>query len=420
MKKIKNLLKHKALKNGLWMYLLQFFNSVIPLLTLPYITRVLGASKYGVFSIALNLVLYMQVIVEYGFGMSATRKVALDNTRQGINRIFSGVIFTRLILFLLCFMVSIIYAFIQKGNREQYLSLFILEICLVGYSTQVNWLFQGLQEMKFISLVNIIARTVSVIFIFVFVRDSSDLLLYCFFYAVSPSVSGLLGCLLAIIRYKIKILKPTKEIIVGELKDGWYVFTTQLSSKVFGAIGITLLALFADEHEVGVYSAIQKITNVIILLWGPISQVMYPISSKKICDNYEDGVKFVNRMRMIFLPIFTCIALAIGSLSKIIVLIAFGPEYANKYYWLIPLLVWAIIAIVNNFSGIQILLGSGHDKEYSKCFQISVVCTVLINLFLVYFYKGDGCAIAPMLSEGILFILLTISLKRIDWQVKHE
>ena len=87
----------RTVKNGIWMYLLQFFNAVVPILTLPYITRVLGSAGYGVFSIAFNIVSYMQVMVEYGFGMSATRKVALAD-KEDINELFSTVICARSIL----------------------------------------------------------------------------------------------------------------------------------------------------------------------------------------------------------------------------------------------------------------------------------------------------------------------------------
>ena len=77
LERIRGLVERPSVKNGMWMYLLQLFNTVIPLLTLPYVTRILGRDGYGLFSIALNFVGYLQVVVEYGFGMSATRKVAV-------------------------------------------------------------------------------------------------------------------------------------------------------------------------------------------------------------------------------------------------------------------------------------------------------------------------------------------------------
>lgn len=78
---IKGALKKKVVKNGDWMYLLLIFNTVVPLLTLPYITRIICAKQYGVFSIAINIIGYYQVFVEYGFGMSVTRKGALSDDK---------------------------------------------------------------------------------------------------------------------------------------------------------------------------------------------------------------------------------------------------------------------------------------------------------------------------------------------------
>lgn len=101
---IKKILKRKSVKNGAWLYLLQIFNTVVPLLTLPYITRILGAKQYGIFSIAINVIGYYQVVVEYGFAMSATRKVALsDKNSDSLSKTFSTVFFSRCILLMVCF-----------------------------------------------------------------------------------------------------------------------------------------------------------------------------------------------------------------------------------------------------------------------------------------------------------------------------
>lgn len=413
-KTISKFVQNKSVKNGMWLYLLQFFNTILPLLTLPYITRVLGSSNYGVFSIALNIMVYMQVVVEYGFGMSATRKIALDSKLENINKTFSGVLLARVILLLMCAFFTTAYCFVNRSNLELCWCLIVLNICLVGYCVQVNWLFQGLQEMKFISIVNIVSRTISVVLIFTFVKSASDLYLYCLFYSFSPLLSGLLGTVIAIKRYSVCFTLLSWKDVFSELKDGFYVFTTQLSSKVFGAIGITFLGIFATAQDVGVYSAIQKITNVLILSWTPISQVLYPMSSQHLQISYENGKSFILRVSKIVLPVFFAIAIVLGIFSQKIVAIAFGSEYAQKYYWLLPLLLWVLIAIGNNFLGIQLLLGSGHDKEYNKCFQIGVACTILLNLLLIYMFKGNGASIAPMISESILMILLLLQIRRIE------
>lgn len=414
--KIKALLAGKSIKNGLWLYLLQIFNTVIPLLTLPYITRILGAAEYGVFSIALNIIGYYQVVVEYGFGMSATRKVALLDG-QSPDKIFSAVLAARSILVFTCMAFSTVYCVINLAEPTQCLSLLILSVCLLGYCVQQNWLFQGKQDMKYISIASIVARTLSVILIFLLVKTEADLLLYCLLYALSPVVSGFLGLLLAKHKYRIHFVQVSLAEIWEELKNGWYVFTTQLSSKVFGAIGITFLGIFATNAEVGIYSAIQKIPNTMMLVWAPISQVLYPISSKRMQESYSGGKQFVGKMRRIFLPLAVLAVLVIGLFSKRIVTLVFGAEYTLYYYWILPLLAWMVVSINNNFWGIQILLGSGHDKQYSKCFQLGVACTILFNLIFIWCFGGTGAAFAPLLSELVLGAALWYQIKKLDKQL---
>lgn len=403
----------RTIKNGIWMYLLQFFNAIVPLLTLPYITRVLGVSQYGVFSIAFNIVGYMQILVEYGFGMSATRKVVLIDDKN-IDELFSAVVYARCLLMVICCIFATLFIFFKKNNIELCSSLLVLLFCLFGYCMQMNWMFQGKQEMGYISIVNIVSRLISVFCIFAFVKQSSDLLLYCLFYSASPFLSGCIGLKVAIRKYNLHFVKPSLKKIKEELKEGWYVFTTQLSSKIFGSIGITFLSIFASSSEVGIFSAIQKIPNILMLAWTPVAQVLYPISSVHMRNNFKTGKDFVYRIRRRVLPIYILTSFVICVFSKSIIKIAYGKNYSDCYYWVIPLLAWMLIAINNNFLGIQLLLGGGFDREYSKCFQISVLSTILLNFMLIYFASGNGAALAPVLSELILYIMLKINIHKIS------
>ncbi len=414
---ITNLLKKKSIKNGAWLYLLQIFNTVVPLLTLPYVTRILGAEKYGIFAIAINIIGYYQVIVEYGFMMSATRKVALsEKSEYMLSKTFSTVFFSRCFLLSVCFIITLGYIVVNRKNVSQCLCLIILMIGLLGSCIQLNWLFQGMQQMKYITIVNVVARICTVLLTFIFVHSINDLYLYCLLYSISPVISGFLGLIFAAKCFRIHFVKVGILDIVEEIKNGWYVFTTQLSSKVFGAIGITLLGCFSTNRDVGIYSAIQKIPNIIILAWSPITQVLYPISSQKFQESYEIGKKFVNKTKKIFVPIFLGIAIVGSIMSPTIVEVAFGKEYVAKFYWIIPLLLWMVTAIYNNFAGIQTLLAGGYDREYSKCFQVGVIVTIVLNFVLVYFLKGNGACLAPLFSE----IILGIMLKKEVWKLEKN
>lgn len=396
----------KTVKNGIWLYLLQFFNTVVPLITLPYITRLLGASQYGIFTIALNIIGYLQVVVEYGFTMSATRKVALSNRDQNaLGRLFSTVLISRGFLLICCAVFVCIYAALSC-SAVQSNCLMIMLISLVGCSVQQNWLFQGMQEMRYISCVNMISRVISVALIFLVVKTENDLYAYCFLNSLAPLLSGLIAVFIVRKQYGVRVKKVHVREVFEELKSGWYVFTTSLSSKVFGAIGITFLGMFADSSTVGVYSAIQKIPMTIMLGWYPIAQILYPIVSQKMRDSFEEGKKFVFSIRRYVMAVFGAVSILVWIFSRTLIEIAFGQEYLCGVGWLVPILLWVLVSISNNFLGVQILLGSGHDPEYSQAFQFGVVCTLVFNLVLIYFGGGTGAAWAPLLSECVLWIML--------------
>lgn len=410
--KIKSMLEKTVVKNGIWMYLYYFFNSVFSLLIVPYITRVLGAAEFGVFSIAVNIINYLQVLVEYGFTMSASRKVALG--KEDDSRLFSVVIQSRMLLLAVSILISGIYILINIANQELCLCVLVLLMTLCGYSLQTDWFFQGKQDMKFITILCIVSRSVTMVLIFLLVKGPADILVYCLLFSLTPLLSGILGVLIARKKYQIRFRKVSFAEIWKELQDGWYVFTTQLSSKVFGAIGVTFLGIFAAESEVGIFSAILKIPNTLILCWVPISQVIYPVSSKKFNEAWTVGRSFVTRLRNTILPLFVILSAAVCLFSRQVVSVLFGAEYSVKAYWVIPLLLWMNLSIFNAFTGVQTLLASGNDKKYSKCFQVGVAFTVMANFLLIYFFKGDGAAFAPPISEFFLSILLLREIRKCD------
>ena len=120
-KDIKYILKKKSVNNGLWLYALQFFNTIIPLITIPYITRILGAEQYGIFSLALNFTSYLQVAVEYGFALSATRQVAFLKNDKDLNKLFVSVISARFILYFISLISTILLDSASNQLFDHYL-----------------------------------------------------------------------------------------------------------------------------------------------------------------------------------------------------------------------------------------------------------------------------------------------------------
>lgn len=417
---IKTLMKSKIVKNGMWLYSLQIFNSVVPMLTLPYITRILGASQYGVFSYALNIITYFQVFVEYGFGLSGARKVAIENTKSEIEALFSRILISRCFLSVISGTILLIITSVSDMDKVQVQTLEILFIMVIGTVFQQTWLFQGLQIMRFITITNVIARTISVICIFLFVKSSDQVLLYSFLYTITFLINGLMGFGLVTIKFRYRLRKVTINEIKEELRDGWYTFTTAIMTKIFTGIGVTILGYYGTDKDVGIYSAIQKIPQIMVLFFEPIGKIIYPYISVEFQKSLELGI---SKIKKIGIPVVTCFC-SLGALivcfSKPIILLIYGQEYVAYSNLVLPLILWLVLSITNNFLGIQILVGSGHLKEYSQAFRIGVLAIIICNFFMGKFYTLYGITIASFVSEGILTLVLCVKIHKIRKENKRN
>lgn len=402
---LKKLLNKGVVKNGAWLYALQLCNTIIPMLTLPYITRVLLPEEYGVFSLALNYVGYIVVLVEYGFNMVGTRKIAISNSADNDRKIFTSILLIRSILCMVSCIGVLSYCIID-GFGLMSRCVLALMFMVIGAALDQTWYFQGKQNMKYIAVINMIARCLSTVLVFLCIKSREDLLLYCLLYASVNLLNGVLGTVIVCINFKLRVVRLTFAEIKASVIEGWYLFISSFSSKILSALGITIMGWMLTTYDCGIYSAIYKIPSIILLAWNPISQILYPLSSEKMVISYQTGCNFVKKMQRAFVGLFAFGCLVLCLLSEFAVRLILGESYAPYHYILYPLLAWILVAIYNNFSGVQMLLAAGYGKEYSECIWWSALINVGCNLVGIYFWGIMGAACAPLVSEVVLTLLL--------------
>ena len=154
-------------------------------------------------------------------------------------------------------------------------------------------------------------------------------------------------------------------------------------SKIFSSVGVTVLGTVAVSSIVGIYSAIYKIPYIMILFFSPVSQALYPHISVKFSESFQKGCQTVKQAAICIVGLFAIGGFLIILLRDFLISIAFGAAYTEYSNIIIPLVIWMILSITNNFLGIQFLVASGHQKEYSQAFSLSAVVTVLLNVTLL-------------------------------------
>jgi PST family polysaccharide transporter len=282
-----------------------------------------------------------------------------------------------------------------------------------GTAIQQTWLFQGLEDMKLITITSVISRTVSVILIFLLVKNSNQVFLYSALYALTYLLMGVISILIAKLKYNLRFQKVGFTDIFIEIRDGWYLFTTSAMSKIFSGIGVTVLVFTSTTYNVGVYNAIYKVPLIMKMIFAPIGQVIFPYISKHYSVSFNSGITRIRKISKYIIIPFSVLGLIIIMNANLIITVLYGPEYAIYSKILVPLICWMILSIINNLLGIQVLVANGNLKEYSKAFRIGVFSIVILNVLLGINWDIMGVSLAAMLSEFVLMLAILYQIKKI-------
>jgi len=407
-----SLLKSKSVNNGLWLYIHQLINLAIPLILLPYVSRVLGISSYGTFSKYINIITYLNVFVSYGFDLVGTRKVSILTDKIEINRLFTSVFLVKLFLFFVSLIFVFISLFIFNENR---LIILILSSLLFSNLLQNLWLFQGLQRMKYIAIFNLIIKLIITGLIFVLVKSNRDLGLYTLLYVSNSLLTSILSFCIIFVVLKIEFTSLNFKFIKIEINDSFPTFLTSIGSAIYSGIAITVLTLFYEDDLIGGFNAVSKIPQLMIVAITPFLQAFFPFSSQKFRISFKNGLQSIYKISLIIsLPIFAFLV-GIILFSEDIVLLIFGSDFISYSTLLLPLTVWSIFSVLNNLMGIQILVSSGHQNLYSKGFYFGLLILLPSTYFLGRYYSAIGISIALLLSEIALSFLFLYFIIKLRW-----
>lgn len=403
----------RVAKNGMWLYLLEMFNTAVPVLILPYLTRVLGPAGYGEFATALNFSGYGQVVILYGFELFGARVAATSTNWEHLSRAFSSIILARLALSATTILALSIFGLLLGVPSSLYLMLLILLAGSAGFGLQSRWLFQGLQKLKFIAVSAIFARILSIAAIFLFINEPTDVVLYTGIYAGTQFLTGALGLLTAIRILNVRIVRVSLTKIATVLRDAFSLFLTAAMTRVFSTVGVTVLAIVGSSSEVGSYAAIQKIPVVMTMLFLPVSQAIFPHLSTKFEVGFRHGFSAAMQIAKVVLPLFVVMAAFIAVIAESAVEAFFGSQYVPFVEVIYPLLAWLLFSIVNNFLGVQVLVASGHPAQYTRAFSVGLIAVVTFSFLLGNWYGAIGIAFAAVLSEFSLTCALIIQVRRL-------
>ena len=333
--KIKELIdsedKKRLLENFFSLSILQVANYILPLITLPYLVRVLGPEKFGLIAFAQAFIQYLVILTDYGFNLSATREISIyrDN-KEKISEIFSSVMITKFGLMIISLLILSVLVFTIPKFKNDWLVYFFTFGMVLGNVLFPIWFFQGMERMKYITILNIVAKGIFTICIFIFIRKMADYPYVPLINSMGFLVAGGLSLRIVSKDFGIKFILPSFEAIKHQLKEGWHVFISTVAISLYTVSNAFILGLFTNNTIVGYYSAAEKIVRAVQGLLTPVSQTVYPYISKLASESKERALSFIRKLVVFVGSGSFIISLLIFILAAPIVDIVLGSQYQSS------------------------------------------------------------------------------------------
>lgn len=398
-KKIK---QHSVAKNAFALVIMQISNYAIPLLLLPFLTRILGVEAFGMVAITLAVSQFAFVLTDYGFSLSATYAISKNRDNQTyINNKVNAVFCSKFILVLISFLVISIMPWVIPSyyNYKSYFLIILIAVFFQAY--QPLWFFQGIEKMKNITIYSVLTKLLYAILVLSFIRAPDDAIYVILFWGISQAI-GTLCATYFLYKEGYSFQLPSLFAIKSELKEGLEFFWSRLSVSVYtslstvvvGTSGSLQASLYAIPEQI--YKAGQNVT-------APISAAMFPYMAR-----HKDWKLFF-RVFFISLSVLIFGSLVIAYFAEDILVFVFGPEFHSAtsilYVFIITVNV-SYIAVTFGYSAFS-ALGRNDIANKSVMYGAMIHIIVITILIISHNITALNIAYTVLLTETVVMSLRT-------------
>ena len=374
---------------------------IFPLLTLPYLTRILSVETYATVAYVKSAMAYMQLLVDFGFMLSATKEIVnVQDNRQKVNQIMADTLFARLILAVGALGILIIAICFIPLLRDNILYTLLSFFVIFLSCFLMDFLFRGIERMEIITIRFVVMKGLSTLLTFVFIHRDQDILWI--------PILDILGSLIAVVLVFKEIRKLGFSILIGnwksalqKLKVSAVYFLSNMATTAFGALNTLLIGIFIQTEEVAYWSVAFQIVSAIQMMYTPITDGVYPEMMR------SKNISIIKKMLKIFMPIVAIGCIALYFMAGLALFVVGG----EKYLIAVPVLRALIPILLFSFPGILLgwpTLGSiGKVKETSTT---TIITAIVQSLGLgVLILTGHFTLVAIALlrgaTEGLMFLL---------------
>ncbi|MCH7774528.1 MAG: flippase, partial [Bacteroidetes bacterium] len=386
--------------------ILQIANFLFPLIVLPYVVRVLGPAKYGLINFAAAFIAYFNLISDYGFSLSGTKEISIiRDDKEKLSKTFSTIITIKLLLSIFSFLIFIVMIYFIpffNNNWEVYVLSYGF---VIGGVLFPGWFYQGMEQMKYITIIQVVIRSIVTVLIFILIKEESDYLLLVLLNSIAQILIGIFGVVISLVKFKITFRLPSFEEIRIQLKSGWNIFQSMIAINIYTTSNTFILGLFASETVVGYYAAADKIRLAFQGIQSVLSQTVFPYVNSLVKESYEKFILFIKRLLKLEFAIGFSASLILFIFSPQLTELLLGEKFAASGELLRIISALPLLISLSNVFGIQIMLPLGYDRAFNRIISSAALVHILLLIVIVPAYFAVGASIAVVITEFVVTLL---------------
>ena len=389
----------KIIKNYLYNLSYQILTIILPIITVPYVTRIFTSEALGNYVFYNSIVSYFSLFAMLGIGVYGTKQIA---AATDVSSTFWNIYVIQLIASILAISVYVIAVFSipQMGG----IIPLIVGITLFANMIDISWLFSGKEDFKKITIRNVVIRIIGVISIFTFIKSSDDLYLYVFLIVIFD----FLGQFVMWVPAKKFIKRPSfnTKIMKKNLHPIILLFLPQVAISLYVVLDRTLLGLLGSYSDVGIYEQGQKLISILLKVVSSLGVVMLPrvanLLSERKDREAQNMVKFsfILYNLIIFPMIFGLIAV-----NEVFVKLFLGQNFQDVKYVLYIIVFNIMFVGWTNILGYQVLVVRNKNKEFMLSTTIPAFVSVAVNIAVIPFFGYIGASITSVVVEILVFAI---------------
>ena len=389
-----------------YLSLLQVAGYVFPLISMPYLARVIGADGFGKIAFASAIVVWIQTISDWGFNLTATRDVAQNrDNKELVSRIFSNVLWARSVLTLLSGIILLLVVLLVPYLRENADILFVTFLLVPGYILFPEWFFQAIEKMKYTTFFNLFLKLVFTVAVFVFIHKREDYLIQPLLTTIGYLLCGFGALYLIFKKWGYTLCKPQWSEIFKTIRNSTDVFINNLMPNLYNSFSVMLLGFFGGSTANGIYDGGNRFPVIFYQFQSVLSRAFYPFLSRR-----PDKHSFYAKLNIVSALIG---AVFLILLSPLVIKIMLGDEF-EKSVVVMQILSFSVVFLAMGYTyGTNFLIINHKEKPLRNLTFISSIVGMCVSVPLVYYFSYIGAAVTVLLCRGLLGVGSYVLAKRI-------